>query len=77
MVAWIAQLQHLLVWPESLSLETFMRAYVPTLTGACLILSLNVPANGQTFSKASSGHPQETGRDKDPKAIVELGAATS
>jgi hypothetical protein len=33
--------------------------------------------SGQTSSKASSGYRQETGEDKDPIAILELGAATS
>src|ERR1017187_3070098 len=32
---------------------------------------------GQTSSQTSSGHPQKAGEDKDPIAIVELGAATS
>jgi hypothetical protein len=48
-----------------------------TLAGACLFLFLCLPAHGQTSSKASSGHRQETGEDKDPIAILELGAATS
>ena len=48
-----------------------------TLAGACLFLFLCLPAHGQTSSKASSGHRQEAGEDKDPIAIVELGAATS
>jgi len=54
-----------------------MRLYVFSLTGACLCQFLCLPAHGQTSPKASSGHPQETGEDKDPIAIVELGAATS
>ena len=44
-----------------------------TLAGACLFLFFCLPAS----SKASSGHRQEAGEDKDPVAILELGAATS
>ena len=41
-----------------------------------LLLLLLLPM--QAFSQASSGHPQKAGgEDKDPIAIVELGAATS
>ncbi len=54
-----------------------MRPYVFTLAGACLFLFLCLPSHGQTSSKASSGDPQKAGEDKDPLAIVELGAATS
>jgi hypothetical protein len=48
-----------------------------TLAGACLFLSLCLPAYGQTSSKASSARRQDAGEDKDPIAILELGAATS
>jgi hypothetical protein len=48
-----------------------------TLAGACLFLFFCLPAHGQTSSNASSGHRQEAGEDKDPIAILELGAATS
>ena len=54
-----------------------MRAYVLTLSGACLCLFLYLPARGQTSSKVSSCNSQEVGEDKDPIAILELGAATS
>jgi len=54
-----------------------MRVYVFTLTGACLFLFLCLPSLGQASSEASSGHPQKASEDKDPIAIVELGAATS
>jgi len=54
-----------------------MPLYLFTLVGCCLSLSLCLSADGQTSSKASSGHPREAGEDKDPIAIVELGAATS
>ena len=54
-----------------------MRLLVCTLTGACLFLFLCLPSLGQTSSEASSGHSQKASEDKDPIAIVELGAATS
>jgi hypothetical protein len=54
-----------------------MRLNLFTLAGCCLPLSLCLSAYGQTSSKASSCHPREAGKDKDPIAIVELGAATS
>ncbi len=54
-----------------------MRPCVFTLAGAYLFLFLCLPAHGQTSSKVSSGHTQKAGEDKDPIAIVELGAATS
>jgi len=54
-----------------------MRLLVFTLTGACLFLFMCLPFLGQTSSDGSSGHPQKVSQDKDPIAIVELGAATS
>jgi hypothetical protein len=54
-----------------------MRLSVFTLTGACLFLFLCLPARGQTCSRPPSGPPQRTVEDKDPVAIVEVGAATS
>ena len=54
-----------------------MRIRVFTLAGACLPLFLSMPAHGQASSKSSSGRPQGAAEDKDPIAIVELGAATS
>jgi hypothetical protein len=54
-----------------------MRPFVFTLAGACLISFLCLPAHGQTSSKTSSGHLQEAGEEKDPRAILEFGAATS
>jgi len=50
-----------------------MSPYLIKLTGCCLSLLSCLSARGQTPSKASSG-PY---REKDPIAIVELGAATS
>jgi hypothetical protein len=54
-----------------------MRSCVFTLAGACLFLSIGLPAHGQSSSKASSANPRETTQDKDPIAILEVGAATS
>jgi hypothetical protein len=54
-----------------------MRPFVFTLAGACLFLSLCLHAHAQTSSKTSFGHLQEVSVDKDPKVILELGAATS
>ena len=54
-----------------------MPLYIFTVTGACLFLFLISPALGQTFSKVPCGDPQKAVQDKDPIAIVELGAATS
>jgi hypothetical protein len=54
-----------------------MRCYVFTLAGACLFLSFCLTAHGQSSSKMSSVNTQETRQDKDPIAILEVGAATS
>jgi hypothetical protein len=54
-----------------------MRRRVFTLTRACLFLFLYLPAHGQTSFEESSGHSQKANEDKDPVAILELGAATS
>src|ERR1700758_3719460 len=54
-----------------------MPSYLITLAGACLFLHFCLPAQGQTSSSAASSHPQEASDDKDPIAIVEVGAATS
>jgi hypothetical protein len=54
-----------------------MRPYMYTLTGAFLFMFLCMPAHGQTPSKATSGQAHNTTEDKDPIAIVEVGAATS
>lgn len=42
-----------------------------------LLLFLCLPAYGQSLSRAAPGSPQTPGADKDPAAILELGAATS
>ena len=54
-----------------------MRSYVFTLAGACLLLFFGLPVHGQMSSQTSSLHPQEAKQDKDPIAILEVGAATS
>jgi hypothetical protein len=50
---------------------------VLSLSGACLFLFSYVPSYGQISSRASAGHTQAVGDDKDPIAVVELGAAMS
>jgi len=52
-----------------------MRLLASTLAGACLFLCLSV--HGQAPSGSASGHREEAGEDKDPVAILEVGAATS
>lgn len=54
-----------------------MRTRVFTLAGACVFLSLTLPAHGQTSSGRSPGHPPDTAEEKDPAAILEIGASTS
>jgi hypothetical protein len=54
-----------------------MRIRVSTLTEACVFLFLVLPVRGQTSSAASFGLPQEASEEKDPAAILEIGAATS
>src|SRR5260370_14772183 len=44
---------------------------------ACVFLSLTFPADGQTSSGRSPGHPPDVSEEKDPAAILELGASTS
>jgi hypothetical protein len=54
-----------------------MRSYAFTLARACLFLFLCLPSHGQTSSNAASTHARQATGDKDPIAILELGAATS
>jgi len=54
-----------------------MRIRVSTLGVACVFLFLVLPVRGQTWPVPSLGHPQEASLDKDPAAILEIGAATS
>jgi hypothetical protein len=50
---------------------------VVALAGANLFLFLCLPTHGQASFEKASRHPQEAGVDKDPIAILELGASTS
>ena len=54
-----------------------MRTRIFMLAIACGFLFLSVPAHGQASSGRSSRHSQEASGDKDPAAILEIGAATS
>jgi hypothetical protein len=54
-----------------------MRIRISTVGAACVFLFLVLPVCGQTSPVPSSGHPQEASPDKDPAAILEIGAATS
>ena len=54
-----------------------MRIRVSTLAVVCVFLFLVLPVRGQISSVPSFGHPQEASEDKDPAAILEIGAATS
>ncbi len=54
-----------------------MRPHVFTLAVAFLSLFLCLPAHGQTSPGVSLGHGQQTKEDKDPVAILELGATTN
>jgi hypothetical protein len=54
-----------------------MRTRVFTPAIACVFLFSTLPAHGQTASGRSRGHPQDASKDKDPAAILEIGASTS
>ena len=54
-----------------------MRIGVSTLAVACLFLFLVLPVRGQTSPVSCFGRPQDASEDKDPAAILEIGAATS
>jgi hypothetical protein len=67
-----------LAGPRTTSLwRSHIRRSLFKLAGACLFLFLCLPAHGQASSAKSSGHLPEINEDKDPVAILELGAATS
>src|ERR1700746_2052707 len=53
-----------------------MHRLVLALGGACLVAILCLPAWGQN-SPERSGDKQQAKEDQDPKAILEVGAATS
>jgi hypothetical protein len=48
-----------------------------TLAGACLLVLFCLPARGQVSTATPSAHLQAANEDRDPAAIVEIGAATS
>ena len=54
-----------------------MRSRVSTVGVACVFLFLVLPVRGQTSPVPSFGHSPEASKDKDPAAILEIGAATS
>lgn len=54
-----------------------MRTRVFTLAGACVVLSLTILTYGQTSSGRSPGNQQIASEEKDPTAILEIGASTS
>jgi hypothetical protein len=54
-----------------------VRTYGFTLAGACLLLFSSPFMSAQTSTPQSFGHTREVGVDKDPVAILELGAASS
>jgi hypothetical protein len=61
---------------HTITLETSMYRSTVALVGACLFLFSYLPTHGQPLGE-SSRRSQEATEDKDPVAIVELGAATS
>jgi hypothetical protein len=54
-----------------------MRIRVFTLWVACVFLFLVLPFRGQTLPVPSLDHPKKASPDRDPAAILEIGAATS
>ncbi len=54
-----------------------MTTRVSALAGACLFLVFNVLVDAQICQSRPPGPRQEATEDKDPAAIIELGAATS
>ena len=54
-----------------------MGARVFTFAVACVFLLLLSSAHGQTSLDRSPGHEQQVSKDKDPAAILEIGAASS
>jgi hypothetical protein len=53
----------------------YRRAF--TLAGACLLLLFSLFARGQISTAMPSAHSQVINEDRDPVAILEIGAATS
>jgi hypothetical protein len=54
-----------------------MRTRLFTLAVACVVLFVTLPAHGQTSSGRSPVPSQQASEDKDPAAILEIGASTS
>jgi hypothetical protein len=54
-----------------------MRTRVFTLVVACVSLFIILPAYGQTSLGRGTAYQQQSSGDKDPAAILEIGAATS
>jgi hypothetical protein len=54
-----------------------MRTLVFMRAVACAFLFLNLPVHGQGSSDRSPSHPERTTEEKDPTAILEIGAATN
>jgi len=54
-----------------------MRIQVSTLLAACLFLLISVSATGQIPTERAHAQQHEANEDKEPTAILELGAATS
>jgi hypothetical protein len=54
-----------------------MRTRLFTLAVARVVLFVTLPAHGQTSSGRSPVHSQGSSEDKDPAAILEIGASTS
>jgi hypothetical protein len=52
-----------------------VRVFAPAV--ACIFLFLISSAHGQTSLDRAPGHEQQVSKDKDPAAILEIGAATS
>ncbi|MGC2401387.1 MAG: hypothetical protein WA510_16445, partial [Acidobacteriaceae bacterium] len=63
--------------PPKATLETPMRPHGFTLPRACLFLFFSLSLNAQISTPTSSGHSQQAEEDKDPIAILELGASTN
>ncbi|HET6215936.1 MAG TPA: hypothetical protein VFE27_02885 [Acidobacteriaceae bacterium] len=54
-----------------------MRTCVSTLAVACALLFPSLPGEGQTASSPAPGSAQMAAQEKEPVAILEIGAATS
>lgn len=73
---WAARLAVHAMISSMRALETSMRPNIFTLAGACAFLCLCLPVHGQPSTKTLAENPPKAAQEKDPIAIVELGAAT-